>query len=236
MVKTPKSVQEVIAEQNAEAERARNENTPAKLKSSTAFTDTSNPWLQMGAKLDEVAGMRFLKFTQTGEFEISEHETIPLGTRCVARVSDAEWGWRKWQEGGAPTTRMGRVSDGFIPKRREELGDLDQRQWDMQDGVWRDPWQSTLSLPISRVETGEAYLFSTSSVGGRRAVGGLIRAYGIHVQGNKTGNPVVELGANFYKHKAYGKIYYPIFHITNWVGDDGNPRTLAEDLDDRVPI
>ena len=100
-----------------------------------------------------------------------------------------------------------------------------------------DPWQFYASIPFTRMDTGESYLFAVSSKGGLRCVNALIRAYGNRVRekGAEAGLPIIELQPNFYKHRVYGKIFFPDPKIVNWTDARGNPLSSKESLDDEIP-
>jgi hypothetical protein len=64
--------------------------------------------------------------------------------------------------------------------------------------------------------------FSSTSVGGKRAVQTLAVAIANQVEADQTKPvPVVRLKKDHYAHKSYGKIYTPVFEIVEWVGMDG---------------
>ena len=102
-------------------------------------------------------------------------------------------------------------------------------------GKPRDPWQFTMALPIQRLDTDEGYTFTTGSKGGLNAVNSLIRTYGARINRGLSGLPVVELQAGSYKHREFGKIYYPKFTITTWTDDGSKPMPVDKDLNDEIP-
>jgi hypothetical protein len=64
--------------------------------------------------------------------------------------------------------------------------------------------------------------FTTTSVGGRKAVQALAVAIAAQVekdQGKPV--PVVKLGKDHYTHKSYGRIYTPVFDVVEWVSMNG---------------
>ena len=64
--------------------------------------------------------------------------------------------------------------------------------------------------------------FTTTSVGGKRAVQTLAVALAEQVEKDQTKPvPVVRLKKDHYAHKSYGKIYTPVFEIVEWVSMDG---------------
>jgi hypothetical protein len=232
-----RTTESVLKEQEKEATAARE--SAAVRKGSTALVaDPGNPWTEIASELDRFIGSPFLRFNKQGEFAVSDTEVIPAGTRCVAHCDEIMLGWRKWQGGRLADTRMGRIADRYVPVQRQDLGDTDPDQWEASDdGVARDPWQFAASVPVTRCDTGESYVFSTSSKGGLRAINALTRAFGARVRdrGDAAGLPIVELRPDSYKHARYGRVFYPVLHVTTWTGPDGQPLSTAEDLGDTIP-
>jgi hypothetical protein len=231
---------EDILREQEEAAKASRENALVKKASNTSLVaDPGNAWLEVSSELDRFVGAPYLRFSKQGEFAISDTETIPAGTRCIAHTDEIQFGWRKWQDNKVVDVRMGYVRDRYVPAQRHELGDIDEAGWEMQDGggVRRDPWQFTASLPLTRLDTGEAYLFSTSSKGGIRAINGLTRTYGsrVRTKGDAAGLPVVELRPDHYKHSQYGKIYFPCLHVATWTDASGAVLSLSADMEDEIP-
>jgi hypothetical protein len=233
---TKRKTEDVLKEQEAQA-RATRENAVAKASGTALTADGSNPWTELSAELDRFVGAPFVKFSKAGDFEISESESIPAGTKVVGHADEAVIGWRKWLGSKLVETRAGRVADRFVPAPRASLGDTDERDWEVQDdGSRKDPWQFYAALPLGRCDTGEAYLFSTSSKGGLRAVNGVLRAYGqrVRAKGDAAGLPIIELQPDSYKHRTFGKIFIPQLHVVGWTGADGKPLSAAADLEDEV--
>jgi hypothetical protein len=64
--------------------------------------------------------------------------------------------------------------------------------------------------------------FSTTSVGGKRAVQVLALAIATQVEKDQSKPvPVVRLKKEHYTHKSYGRIYTPVFEVVEWVSLDG---------------
>jgi hypothetical protein len=219
--------------------RPDNEKAVAVQDNSTALSvGGSNAWIEIASELDRFVGAAYLKFNKQGEYAVSDTDVVPNGTRCIAHVDEAAFGWRKWEGGRPVDERMGRVADCFVPPQRQELGDTDQTKWETGDeGERRDPWQFCASVPFTRLDTGESYLFAVSSKGGLRCVNGLIRSYGNRVRqkGKDVGLPVIELQPGHYKHRTYGKIYFPDPKVVSWTDESGNPLSLKDDMEDDLP-
>jgi hypothetical protein len=223
MAKKGRTSKEVLEEQEqqAKAQRSAGNTAVVKAASNALTTDDSNPWLEVSAELDKFLGAPLLKFTKQGEFSISDIENIPDNTRCIAHADEIEFGWVKWVDGKPADRRMGRVADKFVPPPRSDLDDIDEHSWEMQeDGTRRDPWQFQASVPITRLDAGgETYCFTTGSKGGLGCVNKLTRTYGSRIKTEKVpGLPIIELKADSYKHRTYGKIFVPNMIVVGWTG------------------
>jgi hypothetical protein len=72
--------------------------------------------------------------------------------------------------------------------------------------------------------------FSTTSVGGKRAVQALALAIAQQVDTDSSKPvPVVALKREHYQHKSYGRIYTPVFEILKWIGMDGAEAAVEEE-------
>jgi hypothetical protein len=209
-------------------------------KAANALTgDASNAWIEISAELDKFLGAPLCKFTKQGEYSISDIDNTPDGTRCIAHADQISLGWQRWTDGKVVERRIGLVVDKFVPPQRDALGDTDEQQWELQDdGTRRDPWQFQMTVPITRLDAGgETYNFTTGSKGGLACLSRLTRAYGRRVRDEKVpGLPIVELKADHYRHRTYGKIFYPVMHIVGWIDANGTALSIADDLNDEITI
>ena len=79
--------------------------------------------------------------------------------------------------------------------------------------------------------------YTTTAVGGKRAVQALAVAIAEQVEKDQTKPvPVVLLETDHYQHKSYGKIYTPVFKIVEWVSMDGGASAPEEAKKGRPPI
>jgi hypothetical protein len=79
---------------------------------------------------------------------------------------------------------------------------------------------------LSGEDKGLEVRYSTTSVGGKRSVQTLAVAIAAQVDADQDKPvPVINLKKEFYQHKAYGKIYTPVFEVVEWVGLDGEAST-----------
>jgi hypothetical protein len=82
---------------------------------------------------------------------------------------------------------------------------------------------------ISGEDKGMEARFTTTSVGGKRAVQTLAVALAEQVEKDQTKPvPVVRLRKDHYAHKSYGKIYTPVFEVVEWVSMDGEAPAADE--------
>ena len=161
-----------------------------------------------------------------------DDELIPLGTRFVANMPGLRVGWKRWAANRVTDDLLELLADGVPPRRRSDLGDLDQGLWELDDRKQpRDPWQFTNELVLRGLETGDEFVFATSSKGGLGAVGELCKAYGRLYRQKPGLLPVVELQADHYNHKTFGKTYYPVLKLVDWIAEpdaaDGPPAETA---------
>ena len=149
-----------------------------------------------------------------------DDELIPLGTRFIANMPGLRVGWKRWAAGRVTDDLLELLADGVPPRRRSDLGDLDQGLWELDDRKQpRDPWQFTNELVLRGLETGDEFVFATSSKGGLGAVGELCKAYGRLYRQKPGLLPVIELQADHYTHKTFGKTYYPVLKLVDWIAE-----------------
>jgi hypothetical protein len=169
------------------------------------------------------AGVAILKMDKTGHwvFGADQTEVEDDATWAVNPFSFIH-GFIAWGDGDVLGEKMVSVS--------QPLPELDgapsaaKRGWETQVG---------LSLKcISGEDKGLEVRFSTTSVGGKRAVQALAVAIANQVEADQTKPvPVIYLKKEHYQHKSYGKIYTPVFEIKEWVGMDAEAsgETAEED-------
>jgi hypothetical protein len=165
-----------------------------------------------------------LRFTKQGDWiSGQEEEELPLGTELIMGLNTLKRGWQKWQDNKPVDARMGLVSEGYRPVNRDELGDMDEDNWEDDDtnkGQKRDPWQKTMVCLLKDPKTGDVYTYATSSKSGITALGEAAQVYGNRLQDGEDPEsmPIIQLQNSFYKHKTYGKIMIPVFEMTDqWV-------------------
>jgi hypothetical protein len=153
-----------------------------------------------------------------------EDNILEEGTQVIVDMNTLSVGWQKWVDSKPVDANMGLVNEGFQPKRRKELGDLDEDEWEVDEtsNKPRDPWQFTNLCIMRQLGTsGEdegLYTFATSSRGGINAMGTLCKIYGKKVREDEDALPIIELNVDSYKHSnpQYGRIKIPVLDVVGW--------------------
>lgn len=117
----------------------------------------------------------FLKFVK-GKWGAGFGENrkwVPDGSRWVALLNEAGWGWRKFErtldedghEVTKPVYRCGRISENFVLPPREELGDMDRSLWriSMLTKQLEDPWKEVCILPLMSLDGETVVTFITDA-------------------------------------------------------------------------
>lgn len=159
------------------------------------------------------AGVVILKMDKTGHWVFGADQTEV--------ESDATWainpfsfihGFIAWGDGEVLGEKMVSVSQPLPEMEAAPAGA--KRGWETQVGM-------SLKCLSGEDKDMEAR-FSSTSVGGKRAVQTLAVAIANQVEADQSKPvPVVRLKKDHYSHKSYGKIYTPVFEIVEWVGMDG---------------
>jgi hypothetical protein len=173
-------------------------------------------------------GVPFFKLDgNTGEFRrTGKNNTDPMNHQKLAcDPVDAMTGWQKFEK-KIPVYQIGRVSSGFVPPPREELGDLDESHWEKG----KDPWVRVDLLPFWNPESREVLLFSAANTGSRDAVAYLVEAYvnniGVHPE-DLSKVPLIELEIDSYTNSHGKQIFIPIFAIIDWIERPAAVRRIA---------
>jgi len=160
---------------------------------------------------------KLLKFKK-GKFFVMDDE-VALGTEFICHASQLTIGWVKFVNNKVADRKMGRAAERFAPPERDELGDMDKSEWEYRDGEAVDPWTFQHLLPLEHTETGEVYVFTTSSIGGRIATEQVVQAYAKRLR--HTGSrslPTIRLVVTEMKSKKYGDVPRPHFEVIGWEG------------------
>lgn len=177
-----------------------------------------------------------LKFSKGDYLAGEAGEEVPIGTKLVVNMDSLSIGWIKWQDNKPVEQDMGPVMEGYRPRKRTELGDTDEEQWEEDtQGQKRDPWQFSnyiLMRPVGRPDADETemYTFATSSRGGLNAIGELCKVYGKNMREKPDDFPVVALQVNSYVHpnKEFGRIKVPVLEVVGWESKKAAPKAAKK--------
>lgn len=167
------------------------------------------------------AGTVILKMDKTGHWVFGADQTeVEDGSLWAINPYSFVHGYICWGDGEVLGEKMVPVS--------QPLPELDpappqsKRGWEVQVGM---------SLKcLSGDDKGMEARYSTTSVGGKRAVQQLALVIAEQVDKDETKPvPVVTLGKEHYTHKSYGRIYTPVFKIVEWMGMEGGEPEVAAD-------
>jgi hypothetical protein len=181
-------------------------NLPAVSSLSTALRSISN---NVGE-----AGTAILKMDKTGHWVFGADQTeVEDGSKWAVNPFSFVHGFIAWGDGEVLGEKMVSVT--------QPLPEMDvappgaKRGWETQIGC---------SLKcVSGDDEGLEVRFSTTSVGGKRAVQNLAVEIAAAVEKDQSKPvPIVTLKKDHYVHKSYGRIYTPVFEILEWISMDGS--------------
>lgn len=159
------------------------------------------------------AGVVILKMDKTGHWVFGADQTeVEDDSLWAINPFSFVHGFIAWGDGEVLGEKMASVS--------QPLPELDaappgaKRGWETQIGM-------SLKCLSGEDKDMEAR-FTTTSVGGKKAVQALGVAIAAQVEKDQT-KPVavVRLKKDHYVHKSYGRIYTPVFEVQDWHGMDG---------------
>jgi hypothetical protein len=158
-----------------------------------------------------------LKFNNEGKWGIGK-EFVPLPNGFQLAALDTKAAWVFWQ-GGKPVDEKTVVrAPGEQLPDRDTLGDNDKGQWEKGFNTEpKDPWANTRYIHFANPETAEAYTFSTTSMGGMRAVSDLSDAVSRMRTVHADATPLIEFGSAPMVTR-YGVKPTPSFRIVGWLG------------------
>ena len=174
------------------------------------------------------AGVVILKMDKTGHWVFGADQT--------EAEDDAIWavnpfsfvhGFIAWGDGEVLGEKMVSVS--------HPLPELDEAPPSAKKG-----WETQVGMSLKCLtgeDKGMEARFTTTSVGGKRAVQTLAVALAEQVEKDQSKPvPVVRLKKDHYAHKSYGKIYTPVFEVVEWVSMDGEaPAPVEPDAESAAP-
>ena len=187
-----------------------------------AVSTLSSALRSIQAEVGPAGVVIILKMDKTGHWVFGADQT-EVEDNAVWAVNPFSFvhGFIAWGDGEVLGEKMTSVSNP-LPEL-DEAPPSAKKGWETQVGM---------SLKcISGEDKGMEARFTTTSVGGKRAVQTLAVALAEQVEKDQTKPvPVVRLKKDHYAHKSYGKIYTPVFELVEWVSMDGEaPAPVAEE-------
>jgi len=166
------------------------------------------------------AGIVILKMDRTGHWVFGADQTeVEDGSHWDVNPFSFLHGFIAWGDGEVLGEKMASVSD--------PLPELDAAPPGAKKG-----WETQVGMSlkcISGEDTGMEARFTTTSVGGKRAVQELAVAIAAQVEKDQNAPvPIVTLGNEHYQHKSYGRIYTPAFGVLEWVSLTADAPVVAE--------
>ena len=166
------------------------------------------------------AGIVILKMDRTGHWVFGADQTETQdGSHWAVNPFSFVHGFIAWGDGEVLGEKMASVSD--------PLPELDAAPPGAKKG-----WETQVGMSlkcISGEDTGMEARFTTTSVGGKRAVQELAVAIAAQVEKDQTAPvPIVTLGNEHYQHKSYGRIFTPSVGVLEWVSLTADAPSVAE--------
>jgi len=158
-------------------------------------------------------GVAILKMDKTGHWVFGADQTeVQEGSTWAINPFSFVHGYIAWGEGEVLGEKMVPVST--------PLPEMDAAPPGAKRG-----WETQVGMSLKCLDGDDAGLecrFTTTSVGGKRAVSALAVAIATQVETDQT-KPVavVKLKKEHYQHKSYGRIFTPVFEVVKWIGMEG---------------
>ena len=166
------------------------------------------------------SGVVILKMDKTGHWVFGADQTeIEDDSKWAVNPFSFVHGYIAWGDGEVLGEKMASVANP-LPETPEAPPGA-KKGWEVQVGC---------SLKcISGEDEGMEARYTTTSVGGKKAVQALAVAIATQVEKDQTKPvPVVTLGKDHYQHKSFGRIYTPVFSTVEWVSMNGDAPAEAE--------
>ena len=178
------------------------------------------------------AGSVILKMDKTGHWVFGADQT-EIETDALWAINPFSFvhGFIAWGDGEVLGEKMVGV--------HQPLPELDVAPPNAKKG-----WETQVGMSlkcISGEDKGLEARYTTTSVGGKKAVQALAVAIATQVEKDQDKPvPVVVLKKEHYQHKSYGRIFTPIFEVQEWVSMDVNasePNTEVESaFEEEAPV
>lgn len=161
-----------------------------------------------------------LKMDKTGHWVFGADQTeAEDDSRWAVNPFSFVHGYIAWGDGEVLAEKMASVTQP-LPEL-EAAPPSSKKGWEQQVGL--------MLKCLTGEDEGLECRYTTTSVGGKRAVQELAVAIATQVEKDPTKPvPIVTLGKDHYQHKSYGRIYTPVFKVVEWVSMDGEADKAEE--------
>jgi hypothetical protein len=164
------------------------------------------------AKVARSNRVSFLRMDKSGDWYYGTDDTEASGKIAYVLPLGGVHGWQCWAD-----TDL----DGVAPELLgSEMTAVKFPMPECPEAVPKNGREWVQTLGISMVIDGEPITYTSNSLGGKTAIGDLGTAQTEQYAEVGDDGPMVakvELASDWYKHKKYGKTYYPIFKVLGWV-------------------
>lgn len=159
-----------------------------------------------------------LKMGKDGKWNYgAENLEIELDSRWAVNPLSLKHGYVCWKV----------IPEG-VKDTPEKLGEVMVSMFDTKPSKdslpdYGHPWADCIGFSLKCLngeDKGEQVSYAPTSKGGLRAVDGLLGAI-LDREDETTPVPVLLLKSDHYPHKTWGKTYFPVFDIVDWISMDG---------------
>lgn len=162
-------------------------------------------------------GELYLMFTKFGEWVFGAEKTeTEEGSQWAVNPEGFTHGWQAWDQ---DNTSNGPTGEVMVPATQPMPAEAD-----LPDV--KGKWAKAIGVQmrcLNGEDEGVQVLWKANSLGARKAYAEILQAVVTRIQnGHSDVVPVVELKADNYNHKTYGKIFTPLVDVVGWSDMDGN--------------
>ena len=173
---------------------------------------------RLGQAARSVGGGLFLRFTKQGEWVFGQdQDDVEAGDRFAVNPMSFTNGYIGWENGAVVGQHMCSVMDG-MPCTQADLEPIEGKG--QSDG-----WSAQLGITMKSLDEDEPLElnFNATSRGGKQAIGTLADEIAVRMlEDAESCVPIIELDADSYKHKSYGKIFTPVLAVVAWADVNGS--------------
>lgn len=191
-------------------------------KSSTAVAALSSlkaGLVNVASSITAAGGDPYLRLLRDGTWVYgAENVEIEEGSEWAINPLSLMHGWTAWTDYKKKANE--KLGEVMVPATSPLPPRTDLRELTDEEGNKCD-WDQQLSLQfqcLTGEDEGTQVQYNTTSVGGLKAVKGILNAIARQLEVDMENPvPVVRIKTDSYQHKTWGKTYVPEFEIVDWV-------------------